>query len=199
MEGFRVYLMPDEREEAAGGSVGGPPLLPAEGAIFLTTYRIIFKGTPTDPLGKAARAPRPLAGCVGAGGRRPGAIRGGRWVLPVHRRVPALAVHPLERLPCSCPPPKPRGAAVAPLPCCWPPDAGGLVGAGRAVADVFPLVPSGGAGGDPFLPHRLADQREEDQHPQPAGSVPHGGPAATLLHIPGEAAGGCSLEPRWRS
>uniref|UniRef100_A0A8B9ZGG9 SET binding factor 1 n=1 Tax=Anas platyrhynchos TaxID=8839 RepID=A0A8B9ZGG9_ANAPL len=50
MEGFRVYLMPDEREEAAGGSVGGPPLLPAEGAIFLTTYRIIFKGTPTDPL-----------------------------------------------------------------------------------------------------------------------------------------------------
>lgn len=63
MEGFRVYLMPDEREEAAGGSVGGPPLLPAEGAIFLTTYRIIFKGTPTDPLGKAARAPRPPAGC----------------------------------------------------------------------------------------------------------------------------------------
>lgn len=69
MEGFRVYLMPDEREEAAGGSVGGPPLLPAEGAIFLTTYRIIFKGTPTDPLGKAARAPCPLSG-----GRQPGAI-----------------------------------------------------------------------------------------------------------------------------
>uniref|UniRef100_A0A8V5GDY3 Uncharacterized protein n=1 Tax=Melopsittacus undulatus TaxID=13146 RepID=A0A8V5GDY3_MELUD len=50
MEGLRVYLMPDGREEAAGGSIGGPPLLPAEGAIFLTTYRIIFKGTPTDPL-----------------------------------------------------------------------------------------------------------------------------------------------------
>uniref|UniRef100_A0A663M1M1 SET binding factor 1 n=1 Tax=Athene cunicularia TaxID=194338 RepID=A0A663M1M1_ATHCN len=50
MEGLRVYLMPDGREEAAGGTVGGPPLLPAEGAIFLTTYRIIFKGTPTDPL-----------------------------------------------------------------------------------------------------------------------------------------------------
>uniref|UniRef100_A0A8C3QU99 SET binding factor 1 n=1 Tax=Cyanoderma ruficeps TaxID=181631 RepID=A0A8C3QU99_9PASS len=50
MEGLRVYLMPDGREEAAGGSVGGPPLLPAEGAVFLTTYRIIFKGTPTDPL-----------------------------------------------------------------------------------------------------------------------------------------------------
>uniref|UniRef100_A0A8C8APY6 SET binding factor 1 n=1 Tax=Otus sunia TaxID=257818 RepID=A0A8C8APY6_9STRI len=50
MEGLRVYLMPDGREEAAGGNIGGPPLLPAEGAIFLTTYRIIFKGTPTDPL-----------------------------------------------------------------------------------------------------------------------------------------------------
>ncbi|CAM2098816.1 unnamed protein product [Caretta caretta] len=50
MEGLRVYLMPDGREEAAGGNIGGPPLLPAEGAIFLTTYRIVFKGTPSDPL-----------------------------------------------------------------------------------------------------------------------------------------------------
>ncbi|XP_063164801.1 myotubularin-related protein 5 isoform X6 [Candoia aspera] len=50
MDGLRVYLVPDGREEGAGGSVGGPPLLPAEGAVFLTTYRIIFKGTPTDPL-----------------------------------------------------------------------------------------------------------------------------------------------------
>ncbi|XP_030072863.1 myotubularin-related protein 5 isoform X3 [Microcaecilia unicolor] len=50
MEGLRVYLMPDGREEAAGGNIGGPPLLPAEGAIFLTSYRCIFKGTPTDPL-----------------------------------------------------------------------------------------------------------------------------------------------------
>uniref|UniRef100_A0A7M4FTI6 SET binding factor 1 n=1 Tax=Crocodylus porosus TaxID=8502 RepID=A0A7M4FTI6_CROPO len=50
MEGLRVYLMPDGREEATGQNNGGPPLLPAEGAIFLTTYRIIFKGTPTDPL-----------------------------------------------------------------------------------------------------------------------------------------------------
>lgn len=62
MEGLRVYLMPDGREEAAGGNIGGPPLLPAEGAIFLTTYRIIFKGTPTDPLGRAPHhfpLPRP--------------------------------------------------------------------------------------------------------------------------------------------
>ncbi|MEE6527700.1 hypothetical protein FKM82_029272, partial [Ascaphus truei] len=50
MEGLRVYLLPDGREEASGGGLGGPPLLPAEGAIFLTTYRCIFRGTPVDPL-----------------------------------------------------------------------------------------------------------------------------------------------------
>ncbi|XP_069376154.1 myotubularin-related protein 5 isoform X10 [Paralichthys olivaceus] len=49
MDGMRVHLIPDGREEATG-MMGGPPLLPAEGAIFLTTYRLIFKGTPTDPL-----------------------------------------------------------------------------------------------------------------------------------------------------
>ena len=52
MEGLRVYLVADGREEGCGGNMGGPPLLPAEGAIFLTTYRIIFKGTPCDPLGE---------------------------------------------------------------------------------------------------------------------------------------------------
>ena len=51
MDGLRVYLLPDGREEGTG-SIGGPVLLPAEGAIFLTTYRIIFKGTPCDLLGK---------------------------------------------------------------------------------------------------------------------------------------------------
>ncbi|XP_073671818.1 myotubularin-related protein 5 isoform X2 [Paramisgurnus dabryanus] len=49
MDGMRVHLIADGREEATG-SMGGPPLLPAEGAIFLTSYRLIFKGTPTDPL-----------------------------------------------------------------------------------------------------------------------------------------------------
>ncbi|KAI5738379.1 hypothetical protein M8J77_006210 [Diaphorina citri] len=48
-EGLRAYLLPDGREEGIGGTVGGPPLLPAEGAIFVTNYRIIFKGTPLDP------------------------------------------------------------------------------------------------------------------------------------------------------
>ncbi|KAM9409168.1 LOW QUALITY PROTEIN: myotubularin-related protein 13 [Pholidichthys leucotaenia] len=50
-EGLRVLLDPDGREEATGGLLGGPHILPAEGALFLTTYRIIFKGMPHDPLG----------------------------------------------------------------------------------------------------------------------------------------------------
>ncbi|KAE8616937.1 hypothetical protein XENTR_v10008927 [Xenopus tropicalis] len=50
MDGLRVYLLPDGREEASGVSLGGPPLLPAEGALFLTSYRCIFKGTPVDSL-----------------------------------------------------------------------------------------------------------------------------------------------------
>ncbi|RLV97177.1 hypothetical protein DV515_00011900, partial [Chloebia gouldiae] len=49
-EGLRVLLDPDGREEAIGGLLGGPHILPAEGALFLTTYRIIFKGTPHDQL-----------------------------------------------------------------------------------------------------------------------------------------------------
>lgn len=49
LEGLRAYLLADGREEGLGGPVGGPPLLPTEGAIFLTNYRIIFKGTPLDP------------------------------------------------------------------------------------------------------------------------------------------------------
>ena len=47
---LRVYLLPDGREEGSG-STGGAVLLPAEGAVFLTTYRIIFKGTPCDTYG----------------------------------------------------------------------------------------------------------------------------------------------------
>ncbi|XP_043561839.1 myotubularin-related protein 13 isoform X2 [Chiloscyllium plagiosum] len=49
-EELRVVLDSDGREEASGGTLGGPHILPAEGALFLTTYRIIFKGTPHDPL-----------------------------------------------------------------------------------------------------------------------------------------------------
>jgi len=50
MEGLRVYILPDGREEGTGVTMGGPALLPVEGAIFLTSYRILFKGTPCDPL-----------------------------------------------------------------------------------------------------------------------------------------------------
>lgn len=50
MEGLRAYLIPDGREEGTGAAtLGGPSLLPAEGAIFLTNYRVIFKGSPLDP------------------------------------------------------------------------------------------------------------------------------------------------------
>ena len=51
-EGLRVYLLQDGREESTGGLVGGPILLPAEGALFLTNYRLIFKGLPIDPYGQ---------------------------------------------------------------------------------------------------------------------------------------------------
>ncbi|XP_008335218.1 myotubularin-related protein 13 isoform X2 [Cynoglossus semilaevis] len=50
LEGLRVVLDPDGREEATAGLLGGPHILPAEGALFLTTYRIVFKGIPHDPL-----------------------------------------------------------------------------------------------------------------------------------------------------
>ena len=60
IQGLRVFLMPDGRDEnySTGHSTGannantggsGPQLLPAEGAIFVTNYRIIFRGTPCDP------------------------------------------------------------------------------------------------------------------------------------------------------
>ena len=52
MNGLRCYLIPDGRETGTGAPNGGPRLFPAEGAVFLTNYRIIFKGTPVDEFGK---------------------------------------------------------------------------------------------------------------------------------------------------
>ncbi|XP_021707699.1 myotubularin-related protein 13 [Aedes aegypti] len=43
---MRVYLLADGREEK---EVGTSNLLPAEGALYLTNYRIVFKGSPCDP------------------------------------------------------------------------------------------------------------------------------------------------------
>lgn len=42
----------DEKELNIGATNGGPCLFPAEGALFLTNYRVIFKGTPIDQFGK---------------------------------------------------------------------------------------------------------------------------------------------------
>ena len=65
LHGLRAFLLPDGREELMGnsyqesgqptaagmnGCVSGPVFLPAEGALFLTNYRIIFRGRPWDPL-----------------------------------------------------------------------------------------------------------------------------------------------------
>ncbi len=47
--GLRVYLLADGRREEPAASAG-VALLPAEGALFLTNYRLIFKGSPVDPL-----------------------------------------------------------------------------------------------------------------------------------------------------
>lgn len=49
MEGLRVQLLSDGREDSIGYL--GAPLLPAEGAVFLTNYRVIFKGMPCDAFG----------------------------------------------------------------------------------------------------------------------------------------------------
>ena len=53
-EAVRVYLLPDGREEMTG-ALGGPAFLPAEGAFFITNYRLIFKGAPCDAFGETAR------------------------------------------------------------------------------------------------------------------------------------------------
>jgi len=47
---LRTYLIADGRSTGVGGDSGGPSLLPAEGAIYVTTYRVIFIGIPCDAL-----------------------------------------------------------------------------------------------------------------------------------------------------
>ncbi|KAH7644117.1 myotubularin-related protein 13-like protein [Dermatophagoides farinae] len=46
---LRAYLITDGKDESRTGFVSGTQFLPAEGAIFLTNYRVIFKGRPLDP------------------------------------------------------------------------------------------------------------------------------------------------------
>ena len=45
---LRCHLVPDGREEVCGISSGGSILLPAEGALFLTNYRLIYRGIPIN-------------------------------------------------------------------------------------------------------------------------------------------------------
>lgn len=45
-QGLRVYLLQDGRQDT---TVSELKFLPAEGALFLTSYRVIFKGSPIDP------------------------------------------------------------------------------------------------------------------------------------------------------
>lgn len=52
MSGSANETFDDERELNIGATNGGPCLLPAEGALFLTNYRVIFKGSPLDQFGK---------------------------------------------------------------------------------------------------------------------------------------------------
>lgn len=57
LDSIRVILLHDGREigESSGGRDGTATLhscpIPAEGALFLTNYRIIFKGHPADTSG----------------------------------------------------------------------------------------------------------------------------------------------------
>ena len=43
---LRCYLVPDGRDEVCGRANAGTCLLPAEGALVLTNYRLIFRGVP---------------------------------------------------------------------------------------------------------------------------------------------------------
>lgn len=46
---LRSYLLPDGRDEFF---IGQNALLPAEGALIMTNYRLIFKGRPVNPTSK---------------------------------------------------------------------------------------------------------------------------------------------------
>lgn len=47
--GLRVFLLSDGKSSSQSCGELSQNLLPAEGAIFLTNYRVIFKGQPCDP------------------------------------------------------------------------------------------------------------------------------------------------------
>ena len=55
VDGLRAYLLSDGRDEYQP-TEPGPQFIPTEGAIFLTSYRVIFKGTPCDQYGKMVKS-----------------------------------------------------------------------------------------------------------------------------------------------
>lgn len=84
-DGLRCYLISDGRELGVrteeniirpndsyddeinvGADNGGPCLFPAEGALFLTNYRVVFKGTPIDQFGKYFLSVTCFLNCVAA-------------------------------------------------------------------------------------------------------------------------------------
>lgn len=57
MDSIHCYLLPDGRD------IGS--MVPADGYVFVTSYRIIFLGSPWDPEGKYYRTPSPLTPAPG--------------------------------------------------------------------------------------------------------------------------------------
>lgn len=55
IDGLRAYLLMDGRDEYQSMEPG-PQFMPAEGALFLTSYRVVFKGTPCDQYGECAHS-----------------------------------------------------------------------------------------------------------------------------------------------
>lgn len=51
-DGLRVYFVYDGRDLGKGGEFGGFCFLLVDGVVFLTNYRVIFKGILVDLFGK---------------------------------------------------------------------------------------------------------------------------------------------------
>lgn len=154
-EGLRVLLDPDGREEATGGLLGGPHILPAEGALFLTTYRIIFKGIPHDPLGKyVLQQHKPSERCLMEKKKKNSVCLGFKGL---------IFFTDIKNLP----------------------DIVCRIGHSCSYSCEVDLCCSGGAGSDQSIPSVYTHQREEDQHPEPAAAEHAGRPAASLCIVSG--------------
>lgn len=170
-----MLLDPDGREEATGGLLGGPHILPAEGALFLTTYRLIFKGIPHDPLGNSINTAslseqllsHHLINCNFL-------LLICSVLLPHHMTSDthfSLIWSPLQTIPFLL---FKSNEIIF------------LCHVGYCDTGLCSCVFSGGAGSHESFPHVHTDQREEDQHPEPAAAEHAGGSAAPLCILPGK-------------